>query len=456
MSYPAVSCHTVYMNTQMTETKTKDTFFMTEEDKLKESTLQRLLAKKINGTTAGEILQLTVRQVRRLKHRFNKLGIRGILHKNRGKISNHAVHESIRKEITKMIKTSYQDFGPTLACEKLNELHGMLFSTQTIRTLMIDNNLWKVKPMDKEKFPHVWRARKDCLGQMQQYDGSYHNWFEGRLLDQQSAAVLETCLLASIDDATGKITKAQFADNEGVRATFTFWQQYLQTQGKPVSIYLDRGSTYKNNPKKNTVHVLELTQFERACKQLGIDVIHARSPQAKGRVERLFQTLQDRLVKEMRLNNICTIAEANSFLNTIFIPWFNTKFSVVAKKKTNLHGLLTAAELIQLPSMFSIHEPRNIMNDYTVMHQTKLYQIDPTQPALVRVGDTVTVQTRMSGQIVICKQNTELVFREILARPKKVRVSKLEDGRRFGNKPKANHPWAFNHQRALSLNPVLA
>jgi transposase len=444
------------MNIQKAETKTKETFFMTESDSLKESTLTQLIAKLINGTVAAEILQLSVRQVKRLKKRFVKRGIKGILHKNRGKASNHAVPESMRKEITKIIKTSYLDFGPTLACEKLTELHDISFSAQTIRTLMIDNDLWKVKPMDKEKFPHVWRARKDCLGQMQQYDGSYHNWFEGRLKNALGEAITINCLLCSIDDATGKITYAKFGDNEGVLPTMAFWQEYIATNGKPCSIYLDRFSTYKNNHKKNNINILELTQFQRACRQLGIDVINANSPQAKGRIERLFQTLQDRLVKELRLNNISTIAEANIFLIKIFIPWFNRKFAVVPKNSSDIHTKLSKKELLQLPCVLSVHDRRNIMNDYTVMHQGKLYQVDPKQPALVRIADQVTVQTRINGQILLFKENAELKFAEILERPKKVAVVRTENRRHAGHKPAANHPWQFKQQEVLSLKPVLA
>ena len=440
----------------MTDSKTKETFFMTESDRLKESTLQKLVGKIINGTVAAGILNVSVRQIRRLKVRFIKLGIKGILHMNRGKVSNHAVPQTERKIIAKIIKTNYPDFGPTLASEKLSELHKINFSSVTIRQIMIEEKLWKVKTQTVDKFPHVWRARKVCFGEMEQYDGSYHNWFEGRLHKPLGEAVMEQCLLAAIDDATGQITKAQFAPNEGVMATFIFWQQYVEIRGKPVSIYLDRGSTYKNNPKKNNVKALELTQFERACKQVGINIIHALSPQAKGRIERLFQTLQDRLPKEMRLKNICTVVEANIYLEKIFVPAFNKKFSVEAKKRTNLHTKLNNKELLQLPSILSVHNQRIIMNDYTVMHQGKLYQVNPKQPALVRIGDRIIVQTRTNGQIYLFKQNTELQFTEILERPKKVVVDKLEDGRLKGHKPAVNHPWKAEQQKTLSLIPVLA
>lgn len=429
---------------------------MTQADSLRESALRKLISKIINGTQAAEILHLSTRQVRRLKGRFIKKGIKGILHKNRGTISSHAVPETKRKAIAKIIKTSYPDFGPTLAAEKLSELHKIHFSSETIRQIMIGEKLWVVKTKRFEEFPHVWRARKDAFGEMQQYDGSYHNWFEGRLKDNQGEAVTLNCLLASIDDATGKITKAQFAANEGCEATFTFWQEYIKTHGKPVSIYLDKGSTYKNNPRKNAVKVLELTQFQRACQQIGINLIHAHSPQAKGRIERLFQTLQDRLVKELRLRNISTIAEANIFLTKTFVPWFNKKFDVLARKKINLHTVQTAKELLLLSSIFSVHDYRNVMNDYTVIHGSHLYQVDPKQPTLVRIGERINVQTRAKGQTFIVKGNTELKFTEILERPKKAVVVKAEDGRRFGNKPAFDHPWKVEQRKALSLKPVLA
>lgn len=429
---------------------------MTEADSLKESTLQKLVARTINGTVAAEILQLSVRQVKRLKKRFVKKGIKGILHQNRGKVSNRAVPKNTKKEIVKIIKTNYPDFGPTLACEKLSELHNISLSAQTIRTFMINSNLWIVKHMASEKFPHVWRARKDCFGQMQQYDGSYHNWFEGRLKNDLGETLTINCLLCAVDDATGKITYAKFDDSEGVLPTMAFWQEYIAINGKTCNIYLDKFSTYKNNQKKNAVTILELTQFQRACRQIGMEVINANSPQAKGRIERLFQTLQDRLVKEMRLKNISTIAEANIFLTKVFIPWFNKKFAVAAKNSNDIHTKLSKKELLQLPSILSIHDQRNIMNDYTVMHEGKLYQVDPKQPALVRIGDRITVQTRINGQIFLFKQNTELKFTEILERAKKVIILKTEDGRRFGHKPTADHPWQFKQQTALSLNPVLA
>ena len=323
---------------------------MTETDSLRESILRKLVSKIINGTQAAEILKLSVRQVKRLKKRFVKQGVKGILHKSRGKVSNHAVPESAKKEIIKIIKTSYPDFGPTLACEKLTGSHHISLSTQTIRTLMVKSGLWIVKPMRQEKFPHVWRARKDNYGQMQQYDGSYHNWFEGRLKNARGEEIIINCLLCAVDDATGKITYAKFDDSEGVVQTLAFWQEYIRINGKPCIIYLDRFSTYKNNPKKDSQNILALTQFQRACRQLDVEIINAHSPQAKGRIERLLQTLQDRLVKELRLKNISTIAEANVFLLKEFIPGLNKKFGIIH----NPCGLKRITSLPEKDEMFCL------------------------------------------------------------------------------------------------------
>lgn len=414
---------------------------MTEQDKLKEAVLVRLKAKEINGTIAADILGVTVRHVRRLKQRFKK-GVANILHKNRGRTSNHALDTKLKDYAIKLIQTKYPDFGPTLACEKLLENHQIDVSVESIRILMAKHKLWTPKPQRQQKHPHLWRARKDCYGQMQQYDGSYHNWFEGRLIDARRTPATKVCLLASIDDATGKLTHLKFASSEGVKPTFEFWQEYFKTHGKPQMIYLDRFSTYKNNLKKNIRTLeLELTQFERAMEQLGVRVAHAKSPEAKGRVERLFQTLQDRLVKELRLNNVSTIEAANVYLQKVYIPLFNKKFAVVPKLSTNMHRQLTTMEQQHLSVICAVQEQRTIMHDYTISHNNTLYQILPIQKTLVRVNDRVTVCTKLDGSRSILKQDQELEFTEIKERPKKVTAIKTFDRRLLGHKPKDEHPW---------------
>lgn len=429
------------MTIHPTQTSSKETFYMTTQDKRKEQVLKKLIAQEITASVAADTLDLSWRQVMRLKKRYKNGGIKAILHKNRGKPSNHAFTQKTKNQIMTLLKTSYSDFGPTLAAEELEKTHQIHVSVEALRTLMISKNIWTPKPRTPEKYPHTWRARKDCFGQMQQYDGSYFNWFEERLKDASGNSILESCLLVSVDDATGKLTGLKFAESEGVVPTMEFWQIYVKTHGKPISIYLDRFSTYKNNQKKNTVNTLELTQFQRACTELGIKVIHAHSPQAKGRVERMNQTLQDRLVKALRLKNICTIAEANAFMITTFIPAFNTKFGVSPALDTDVHSQLSSTERNTLSIIFSIQDTRIITNDYTIRHGNAWYQINPKQKTLVRVNDRVSVCRKLDGSMTILKNQSELEYTELPARPQKILPSKTPDKRLIGRRQIANHPW---------------
>ena len=429
------------MDTQTNLRPERQNFYMTDKDKLRESTLQQVKDGTLTAGSAADILELSWRQIMRLKKRFKNKGLRGILHTARGKASNQKLPEKKTTKAMKIIKEKYIDFGPTLANEKLAEVHHISMSTESLRQLMIKEKLWLPKPVTQEKYPHTWRARKDNFGEMQQYDGSYYDWFEGRLKDEAGNTINEQCLLAGIDDATGKMTHAEFAASEGVMPTFRFWTAYLENNGKPASIYLDRFSTYKNNIKKNTQELLDPTQFGRAMNQLGIRVIHAHSPQGKGRIERLFQTLQDRLVKELRLKNIFTIVEANKFLQNIFMPAFNRQFAVVPKHTTDAHRSLSAEEKLSLSVICSVQDERIITNNYTVSHNNQLYQIDPRQKTLVRTGDTVIICTKLKGSKTILKHGKALDFTEITARPKQAVVLKTESGRRLGHKPKADHPW---------------
>lgn len=229
---------------------------------------------------------------------------------------------------------------------------------------------------------------------MEQYDESYEDWFEGRAGEGK-----KQCLLAAIDDATGKITKAKFDAHEGVFSTFKFWQEYLEKHGKPLNIYSDKFSTYSMNHKTAQENPDTKTQFKRATEELGIELILANSPQAKGRVERLFRTLQDRLVKEMRLNNINTVSEANTFLQKTFIPDFNKRFSVSPRSTANFHKKITEKEKNFFSSVFTRHEERILRNDYTISYKNIWYQLEATKALLIRKKDIVTVLEKEDGSI---------------------------------------------------------
>ena len=259
---------------------------MTKKEALRYEIIQELINKKIDGTEVSKVLNLSVRQVKRIKAAVVVRGLNGVVHGNRGKPSNRKTDEIIIKDARELLIAEYYDFNPLLAQEKLSEINKISLSKETVRQLMIREKLWKPKRKGEGK-KHAWRERKDNYGEMDQFDGSYHNWFEGRNEDEVG---LEQCLLLAVDDATGKIAGAEFDYNEGIKPVFSFWKHYFEDKGLPLAIYLDKFSTYKVN-HKNAIDNKELmTQFERSMNQLDVRVIHANSPQAKGRVEKMNGT----------------------------------------------------------------------------------------------------------------------------------------------------------------------
>jgi len=408
---------------------------MTQKELSRYEIIKGLMRRKINGTEAAKQLNLSVRQIRNLKAKVRKYGIKGAIHGNRGKPSNRRVPDKKVEEMKRIVESKYRDFGPTFASEKLEENHQIKIGKEKLRLLMISWEFWKPKPRKKNKEYRAWRPRKEYYGEMEQFDGSYHKWFEDR--------AESCCLLASIDDAKGEITELKFVDWEGVKEAFSFWKEYLKEKGKPVSIYLDRHSTYKQNQKSVFDDPNCFTQFQRAMEtDLGVKIIHAYSPQAKGRAERLFDTLQDRLVKELRLAGISTKEEANRFAEKVFIPKFNQKFSVLPQKKGNLHRSLTRFEKENLDKIFSIRNIRIVNNDFTVRYERKWFQLSETQPCLVLRKDKVVIEERIDGSIFISLRNKCLNYTVLPARPEKVKMKVIALTRTKSSwKPPANHPW---------------
>jgi len=397
------------------------------------ATINKLIDKQINGTVASKLLCLSIRQTKRLKARVVKEGSIGVIHKNRDRESNRKTKSSILEKAKKILKEKYPDFGPTLAQEKLAEIHQISMSVETVRTIMTGEKLWKPRSRRENGAYRTWRPRMECYGEMEQFDGSYHKWFENR--------GPELCLLAAIDDATGKITMAKFEENEGVHAVFRFWKEYIERLGKPLAIYLDRYSTYKINHKAALDNHELMTQFQRASKELEVRLISAYSPQAKGRIERLFQTLQDRLVKELRLAGISDTALANKFLEETFIPEFNKKFAVAPAKKDDLHRALSENEAKRLSSIFSIRSERKVNNDFTLSFKNHWLQLEKVQPLTVLRRDTVTVEERLDDTIHLRMRNTELAYFVTVERPKKEKAMVTALVPKAPAKPAANHPW---------------
>lgn len=415
------------------------TLYMSQKEVSRFDVINRLIRKEINGPKAAQLLNLSTRQVRTLKKKVKNNGPKGLLHGNRGKPSNRKLPEKVRTEIVSLLHKKYPDFGPTFAAEKLREDHMIDYDPKTIRGIQIEEGLWKPRRGTKRDEHREWRKRKDCYGEMLQFDGSYHDWLEGRWTSN------EQCLLAAIDDATGRVVSAHFAEHEGVLPVMGFWKEYMLSYRKPRSIYLDKFSTYKVNHQIARENPDVKTQFQRACNQLGIELIFANSPQAKGRIERLFDTLQDRLVKELRLVGISNPADANRFLEG-YLPKFNTQFAVDTVSNTNLHQPLTAEEKKNLDSILSRHTPRTVQNDFTLSFNNQWYQIMPTKSVAVRKKDKVTVEEHMDSTIHVRLRGKELSYKLLPQRPRRMEHTKpvwvlAGELERTPYKPAANHPW---------------
>ncbi len=407
---------------------------MSQKEVSRYDIIQKTIKKEIKDTEASEILGLTTRHIRRLKKKVSKDGIKGLIHANRGKASPRKISNKEKEKIKKLIHRYYADFGPTFATEKLEEIHNIIRDPKTIRAIMIEEELWKPKKKKKQEY-RSWRQRRASYGELEQYDGSYEYWFEDR--------APKCCLIASIDDATGKITHAKFDIHEGVEPTFNFWQEYFKINEKPYEIYVDKFSTYSMNHKLAKENPDTLTQFQRAMQQLNIGVINANSSQAKGRVERLFKTLQDRLIKELRLNKISTIPKANEFLLKVFIPKFNAKFSVIPRSNANLHKKIAQQEKNKLPSIFSRQYERTIRNDYTISYKNNWYQLEETQAVAMFPKEAVTVEERLDGTIYFKLRGKYLNYKQLPEKPLKVskKSSPWVLAKPLSKVPASDHPW---------------
>ena len=318
--------------------------------------IHKILDRELKQIEAKAVLNLSDRQIRRIVKTVRREGDKGVAHKSRGKPSNAAIPKKIRARIISLYKEKYKGFGPLLASEKLFEIDKIKLSDETLRKWLIAEGEWKVSRGNKEH--RQWRERKQCFGEMVQMDGSHHDWLEGR--------GPKLVLMGYIDDATNDVSSV-FYDHEGTMPAMDSFKKYIEKKGIPNSIYLDKHTTYKSNGKQTKEDELNnrrpLSQFERACEELGVDVIHADSPQAKGRIERLFKTFQDRLIKEMRLKGVKTEEDANKFLDE-YLPIYNERFKVEPAKKTDLHRAVP--EGANLDDILCRKTVRVLRNDFTI------------------------------------------------------------------------------------------
>lgn len=403
----------------------KDIFMVRQKELRRLHVIHRVIEGELTQADAARTLSLNERQIRRIVKRIREEGDGGIRHRSRGKESGRKLPKKLIARIVWLYQEKYQGFGPTLTSEKLSELDGIPVSKETVRLYLLEAGLWQKSRKGRKH--RQWRERKWHCGEMVQMDGSPHDWFEGRRP--------KCVLMGYIDDATGRIY-CRFYEYEGTIPAMDSFKRYIRKYGIPMSLYLDKHTTYKSTAEPSIEDEINgtkpLSEFGRAIKELGVELIHAHSPQAKGRIERLFETLQDRLVKELTLRGISTIEEANKYLET-YMAFHNERFAFKPKEQKDLYRRVSKG--LNLDKVLCIKTERVLRNDFTVAHNGKLYQV---------VGSVKTrkviVEERINGRMLITHNGEGLKFKEITTRPEKQKKPvKLK--RKTSGKPSADHPW---------------
>jgi hypothetical protein len=350
--------------------------------------MRRVHERRLTQCKAAEILGITERQAQRLYTAYRTGGPAALVSRKRDRASNRRLPWELQERILELVRSRYADFGPTLAREKLSELHGLTVSVETLRKWMIADGLWTPRKQRDRRVQQP-RRRRECLGELVQIDGSDHEWFEQRA---------ERCvLLVYIDDATGRLMELRFCRSESTFDYFSCTRRYLMRHGKPIAFYSDKASIFRVN-KKQPKGGDGLTQFGRAMTDLNIDIICANTAAAKGRVERVNLTLQDRLVKELRLRDISTVPEANHFLPD-FRHDFNKRFARQPRNPYNAHRPLLPTD--DLDDVFTWQEQRRVTKNLTLNYKRVMYLLEPSDEARELRGRRVTVHETEDGCVTI-------------------------------------------------------
>lgn len=405
--------------------------------------MQRLAEKRMSQKEAGTILDLSTRQIKRLLRAYRKQGVVGLVSKHRGRKGNNRLSEEVKKQALNLLKTKYKGFGPTLAHEKLVEREKLKLSDESVRKLMIEEDLWKPRTA-KKVVVHQLRERRACFGELVQIDGSPHAWFEGRA---------EACvLLVFIDDATSKLVQLLFVDSESFFSYCQAAEGYFRQFGKPVVFYSDKNSIFRVNQPSAGSHD-DLTQFGRAMLELDIEIICANTPQAKGRVERVIQTLQDRLPKEMRLRGICSLVEGNAYLPE-FTQDFNQRFGEVPRSAVDAHRPLTPKE--DLARILTWQETRTLSKNLTLQFQKTVYQIQTDRPTYALRHAQVLVCVNAQADITLLYNGKALpytIYKQQAKQAEIVSAKQLDQAlppKRLPPKPAPDHPWRRGFATPLS------
>lgn len=436
---------------------------MSDKELNRINVIQAVIDKRMRRRDAAHQLNLTERQVQRLMNRYRESGVSGLASLRRGQPGNHRIPESLKLRALALLREKYSDFGPTLAAEKLSERHDISLFVETLRNWMIADGLWV--PYSRRK-PRVYqpRYRRDCLGELVQIDGSPHDWFEGR--------APKCCLLVFIDDATGRLMHLRFGETESAFDYMLATREYIGKHGKPLAFYSDKHGIFRVNHASGSKAG---TQFGRVLHDIGVELICANSPQAKGRVERANKTLQDRLIKEMRLNKISSIEEANAWLET-FIVDFNRRFAKTPKYQKNLHRPV-AETIVALDDIFSWQETRKLSKSLTFRYDKMIYLVEPTEENTRIAGENIKVFDYPDGTLAFkfghrplsyqvfdkldCIDQGQIVDNKRLGAVLRLAQDKMDELDRNGKRERSTkmpkrRAQARIQEQLRAINPVLA
>ena len=403
---------------------------MSQKERVRVRVMKQVQDDELKLIEASDVLGLSYRQAKRVWLRYQLAGDSGLVHAARGKPGKRAKPVELKARILARYEERYPDFGPTLAAEYLAD-EGLKVDHETLRRWLLAQG--KRRMRRRRQRHREWRERKPCFGAMVQLDGSHHDWFEGR--------GPRCVLMVMVDDATSRVW-AQFFEEETTRASYDILEGWVRRWGLPQSLYVDKDSIYRCEGLGSVAEQIAgkkpQTQFGRAMEQLGVELILANSPQAKGRVERMNGTLQDRLVKALRLAGISDIEKANEFLAQKFLPQFNRKFEVKPGSQADAHRGIPR----DLNQALSWEEERVVQKDWTVVCQNRWYQLDREHEPLGLAGKKVIVRTLRDGTVQLERQGVKLRFRRLTARPQRLVVEPVvAKAVKAPAKPPQEHPW---------------
>ena len=416
-----------------------ETILMSGKERKRLEVLSRVVSEEFTLVKAAQLLAISYRQAKRVVARYQADGDAGLVHRLRGRASNRQAQPGRQQQALALYREKYAGYGPTLAAESMQRDDELAVSVSTLRAWLSKAGLWQRQR--RSKVHRRRRPRREHLGELVQLDGSHHDWFAGR----SGLAVL----MVMIDDATGRVF-ARFFEKESWESAATTLRRYTQLHGLPRALYVDGHSIYRAEweptPAEILADIKPTTQFGRALRELDVELIMARSPQAKGRVERVNRTLQDRLVKELTRAGISDLESANRFLEDSYLPQFNAQFGKVATQPADLHRAVEDARVLRV---LSLQEERVVQPDWTVRWHNEFMQLPRATASRVQPGDRVIVSEQLDGQRRLFAGEVELSWSTVRATPPPKPARRSPRARRSGaairsnqgNKPPADHPW---------------